>query len=81
MKNLIFLVLICTVLFSCKKERNIRITATNVATGERISGLHYFVVQEKSTSEGEKFTTVAEGDLDANGELILLKNFEKMFHI
>ena len=61
--------MILSVLFiSCKKEKMVHITATNVATGQRLAGLRYYVVELSSTANGEKAKTVAEGDLDANGE-------------
>jgi len=68
LKNLFILMLISCSLLSCKKERAFHITATNVATGERIPNLHYYVVEASAGSFGEKTKTIREGDLDVNGE-------------
>jgi len=68
MKNLIILFLVSLTLLSCKKERAFHITATNVATGERIPNLHYYVVEASAGSFEEKTKTIREGYLDANGE-------------
>lgn len=68
MKNLIIALLICCSFFSCKKERAFHITATNVATGERIPNLHYYLVELTEGINGEEAKTVREGNLDANGE-------------
>jgi len=84
MKNLFILFLISCAFFSCKKERAFHITATNVATGERIPNLRYYVVEASAGSFGEKTKTIREGDLDANGEAkfnIKIKNKKHVIRV
>ncbi len=57
-------------LFSCKKEENIHIVALNPVTGEHYAGLTYYLVQQKTTSNGEENTTLKTGTLNSNGEAI-----------
>jgi hypothetical protein len=76
MKNLIvisFLVLLA----ACKKEKTIHITAINPVTNAPYPGLQYFVVQEVTGFNGEKFETVVSGTLDANGEVFINKRLRK----
>ncbi len=69
MKNGLIISLIF-LLFSCKKEENIHIVALNPVTGEHYAGLTYYLVQQKTTSNGEENTTLKTGTLNSNGEAI-----------
>lgn len=71
--RIIFIFSISLLLFSCKKERSIHITAKNAVTGEAYAGLTYYVVQQMTSGGGEKSKTVATGTLDSNGEAHLTK--------
>jgi hypothetical protein len=77
--RLITLFLVGLLLVSCKKERHIHITAKNAVTGQPYAGLTYYVVQEMTSGDGEKFKTVATGTLDANGEASLTKKLPKAY--
>ena len=79
MRVLLIIFLGFALLSSCGKERNIHITAKNAVTGEPYAGLTYYVVQEMTSGDGEKFKTVATGTLDANGEAYLTKKLPKRY--
>ena len=66
--RIIIILFVGLFLFSCEKKRTIVITATNGATGERYSGLQYFVVSSTTTGSGEKYKTEKSGFLNENGE-------------
>ena len=67
MKPIFFLFFIAF-LFSCGKERSIKIKAINAATGEPYAGLEYRVASSRTAANGEKYRTEASGTLNANGE-------------
>lgn len=79
MKKLLFVISLSLLLFSCKKERTIHITAKNAVTGQPYAGLTYYVVQEKTGMSGEEFKTVATGTLDNNGEVFITKKLSKKY--
>jgi hypothetical protein len=79
MKPIFYLFFIALLLSSCKKERTIHITARNAVTGAPYSGLKYYVVQEMTSGDGEKFKTVIEGNLNEYGEAIITKKLPKSY--
>lgn len=76
MKVFVFFVCLC-VLAACKKPRTIKIIAENAVTGSRYAGLSYKVVSSKTTANGEKYQTEAEGVLNQNGEALVDVNVKK----
>jgi hypothetical protein len=70
MKNLLLFSVFIFILCSCKKPRTIKIVAKNAATEERYAGLSYTIVSSRTTANGEKYRTEAEGVLDENGEAV-----------
>lgn len=76
-KKIIFCLLIGFLLFSCKKERAIHISAKNAVTGTPYSGLTYYVVQKKTGANGEIFETLKEGVLNSDGEAFLTMKLKK----
>jgi len=80
-RNLLFVFLVSLTFLACKKERTIHVTATNVATGQRIPGLHYYLVELNSGTFGEKSKTIHEGDLDENGEAFITIKLKNTTHV
>jgi len=79
--RIIFVIALSLLFYSCKKERTIHVTATNVATGQRIPGLHYYLVELNSGTFGEKSKTIHEGDLDENGEAFITIKLKNTTHV
>lgn len=70
MKTKIILLLpILALLFSCAKERTIKVSAINPATGEGYANLRITIFASKTGPEGEELTQVYEGYLDDQGEV------------
>jgi hypothetical protein len=70
MKSILLFSIFIFILCSCKKPRTIKIIAKNAATEEPYAGLSYTVVSSRTTANGEKYRTEAEGVLDEHGEAI-----------
>ena len=70
MKVLTIFFCLC-LLVACKKTSTIKIIAENAVTGTRYAGLSYKVVSSKTTANGEKYQTEADGVLNENGEAMV----------
>jgi hypothetical protein len=66
--KVLVIVLCAAMLLACKKPRTIKIIAKNAVTEEPYAGLSYSVVSSRTTADGEKYRTEAEGVLNENGE-------------
>ncbi|WP_310559026.1 hypothetical protein [Flavobacterium sp.] len=71
MKKLFFISLIFFILTSCGKSKEVKILAKNAATGAPYAGLEYVVVSSRTTANGEKYRTEANGTLNSNGEAMV----------
>lgn len=74
MKTILLMVIL--LLLSCKKERQIFISATNPATGAGYANLPFKIVETKTGAFEEKFDVFYEGTLDANGEASVALKFK-----
>ena len=77
MKPIVFLFFIVLLLSSCGKKATIHITAKNAVTGTPYSGLTYYLVRSTSGGSGEKTKTIATGNLNENGEIVLTERLSR----
>lgn len=67
--KIIFLLPLIVLLFSCAKERTIKVSAINPATDVGYADLRITIYASKTGANGEKLTKVYEGYLNENGEV------------
>jgi hypothetical protein len=66
--KIIFVLPLIVLLFSCAKERTIKVSAINPATDAGYADLRITIYASKTGADGEELTQVYEGYLDDNGE-------------
>jgi hypothetical protein len=67
--KIIFVLPLIVLLFSCAKERTIKVSALNPATGIGYADLRITIYASKTGANGEELTKVYEGNLDDNGDI------------
>lgn len=67
--SIILLLSLYTLLFSCAKERTIKVSAINPATGLGYADLRIRIFESKTGADGEELTQVYQGYLNDSGTL------------
>jgi hypothetical protein len=75
--KIIFVLPLIVLLFSCAKERTIKVSALNPATGIGYADLRITIYASKTGADGEELTKVYEGNLNDNGEVYATFNVKK----
>lgn len=73
MKYLIFIIA-TVLLFSCDKERMIKVKTINKVTGEPMPNVTIYIIEQFSNSDPNE--TVFDGETDSNGDLVIDLNFK-----
>ena len=75
--KIIFVLPLIVLLFSCAKERTIKVSAINPATDVGYADLRITIHASKTGADGEELTKVYEGYLNENGEVYATFNVKK----